>query len=89
MAVKGRIQEKGRTVEPDQAEVAEPPHGSFDGFLVADLPAHFGHCAVMGMAGQHEGEDRPLRALVFARLAPNTLCLPAPGGRPLARRARR
>jgi len=54
-------------LEPDQAEVAEPPHGAFNGF-VADLPAHFGHCAVMRVVGQHRGEGRPVRALVFARV---------------------
>lgn len=47
MAVVGGIGQKERlTVEPDQAKVAEPPHSAFNDFLVADLPAHFGHRAV-------------------------------------------
>jgi hypothetical protein len=74
MAVKRRIgEQEGLAVEPDQAKVAEPPHSAFNGFLVADLSAHFEHRAVVRVAGQHEGEDRSLRALVFARPLPNTL----------------
>ena len=95
MAVIGRVgQKEGLTVKPDQAVVAEPPHGALNSFLVADLPAHFGHRAVVRVTGQRKGEDRPLRAFVFARLVPNTLCLHGelrllvPGARTFHRRGR-
>jgi len=63
MTVVGRVgQQKGLTVEPDQAVVAEPPYGVLNEFLVADLTAHFGHRPVMRVAGQRKCQHRPLGA---------------------------
>jgi hypothetical protein len=66
VAMEGGIgHEQGGSVEPDEAVVAQPPNCTFNGFLVANFSAHFGHRAVVRMDGQNQGEDRPLGLYVL------------------------
>lgn len=70
-----RRQKQRVSVKHDQAVADEARDGLPHGLDVVDLPAQFGDRAVVGVALQDQGENRPLDRLVILRPMRRTLCL--------------